>query len=206
MTLESVLSMLPGPARRGVETLGFTKLEEFTGVSRKQLQDIHGVGPKAISILEAALAEQGLTLQSWTEGKSVLTDPEIFPDDSVLEHHLAGVKPLFDRMLQRFQDCDPPLVLEWRYYADGGSWLGKVTARKKTIIWVAVHHHMVRASFYFKKDAVPIIERSGLDERYRPQLEEILRTGRTKAVTIDIDRPEHLEQMQLLIDIKLSLI
>ena len=48
-------------ARRELALNGFTDLESLTVVSAAELLAIHGVGPKAVRILEAELAAQGLS-------------------------------------------------------------------------------------------------------------------------------------------------
>ncbi|HEX8703515.1 MAG TPA: DNA-binding protein [Myxococcaceae bacterium] len=47
------------PATRALAQVGITRLSQVTQVTRKELGQLHGVGPKALGILEKALAEQG---------------------------------------------------------------------------------------------------------------------------------------------------
>jgi predicted flap endonuclease-1-like 5' DNA nuclease len=47
-------------AARELGLNGYTTYESLTRVSRKQLLAIHGVGPKAIRILDEELAARGL--------------------------------------------------------------------------------------------------------------------------------------------------
>jgi len=47
-------------ARRALALDGLTRYEQLTDVTPKELLKIHGVGPKAIRILEEELAAQGL--------------------------------------------------------------------------------------------------------------------------------------------------
>lgn len=49
-------------ARRELALHGLTRLEQFDGVSAKELLTIHGVGPKAIRILSAHLEPEGRRL------------------------------------------------------------------------------------------------------------------------------------------------
>ncbi|HEY0738632.1 MAG TPA: DNA-binding protein [Herpetosiphonaceae bacterium] len=49
------------PALRALEAAGYTHLEQLAGVSEAELLRLHGMGPKGIRILRAALAEQGLS-------------------------------------------------------------------------------------------------------------------------------------------------
>lgn len=51
------------PASRGLGAAGFTALRQLAGVPREDLAKLHGVGPKALNIIEAALKEHGLGLK-----------------------------------------------------------------------------------------------------------------------------------------------
>ena len=178
MDLETLLAKLSSPAQRGIRTLNFMKLEDFTRISEAQVRSLPGVGPKAVSLIREAMAERELTFQSWTEGKTVLTDPDIYPDDTELQRHLGGIKDVLDQMVDEFGRSSPPIALEWRYYTDGNSWLGKTTVGKKTIIWLAVCHHMFKTTFFFNTSALPLLEQSGLDDRYRSQWKDQSGDGR----------------------------
>jgi predicted flap endonuclease-1-like 5' DNA nuclease len=57
-------------ARRALANMGYTRLEQFTTVSEKELLKIHGVGPKAIRILREALELKGLSFASSKGGNS----------------------------------------------------------------------------------------------------------------------------------------
>ena len=46
-------------ARRELALNGYTRYDQLTGVTAKQLLSIHGVGPKAIRILAEELTAQG---------------------------------------------------------------------------------------------------------------------------------------------------
>lgn len=49
------------PARRALENAGYTGLEQLAGVREADLAKLHGIGPKALGVLRAALAERGLS-------------------------------------------------------------------------------------------------------------------------------------------------
>ena len=46
-------------SRRALSEHGYTRFDHLTSVTPKELLTIHGVGPKAVRILAACLAEQG---------------------------------------------------------------------------------------------------------------------------------------------------
>lgn len=48
------------PAYQAITLAGYTRLEQLTTISKKELLALHGVGPKAVRILEETLAVRGL--------------------------------------------------------------------------------------------------------------------------------------------------
>jgi hypothetical protein len=50
------------PATRALNSAGFTELKQLTKATEAELMALHGFGPKALRILQAALKEQGLAL------------------------------------------------------------------------------------------------------------------------------------------------
>jgi predicted flap endonuclease-1-like 5' DNA nuclease len=49
------------PATRALASIGITRLEQVTEIREPDLLKLHGMGPKAIRILRATLAERGLS-------------------------------------------------------------------------------------------------------------------------------------------------
>lgn len=49
------------PARQALGHAGYTRLEQLPGLSEQEVLRLHGVGPKALGVLRAALAERGLS-------------------------------------------------------------------------------------------------------------------------------------------------
>lgn len=54
---------LSAPACRALASAGYTRLEQLTGLNEKQFELLHGVGPKAIRTLRAALAARSLSFR-----------------------------------------------------------------------------------------------------------------------------------------------
>ena len=62
--MTSDLDSLPkigAPATRVLASAGYTSLRQLAGMPRSELEKLHGMGPKALGILAAALAEHGLS-------------------------------------------------------------------------------------------------------------------------------------------------
>lgn len=63
--MTSSLSTLPrisAPATRALTGAGYTSLGRLAGVPRSELAALHGMGPKALRLIEEALEQHGLHL------------------------------------------------------------------------------------------------------------------------------------------------
>lgn len=63
--MQSSLDVLPkvgAPATRALKAAGYTALRQLAGARRADLARLHGMGPKALGIIQDALKEHGLTL------------------------------------------------------------------------------------------------------------------------------------------------
>jgi hypothetical protein len=56
------LPRIGAPATRALHAAGLTTLRQVSEVPRRDLAGLHGVGPKALRIIDEALAEHGLEL------------------------------------------------------------------------------------------------------------------------------------------------
>jgi predicted flap endonuclease-1-like 5' DNA nuclease len=56
------LPRIGAPATRALNNAGYTSLRQLAGVPRAELAKLHGMGPKALRIIEDNLAKQGLRL------------------------------------------------------------------------------------------------------------------------------------------------
>lgn len=58
------LPKIGGPATRALNSAGYKRLEDLTGTTEAQLLALHGMGPRAMGILKAAMAERGLAFKA----------------------------------------------------------------------------------------------------------------------------------------------
>jgi hypothetical protein len=56
------LPKVGAPATRALEAAGYNCLEDLAGASGTALLSLHGIGPRALRILEAALKELDMSL------------------------------------------------------------------------------------------------------------------------------------------------
>lgn len=60
MTTSEDLPKIGAPATRALASIGVTTLEQLQDHRRTDLLDLHGFGPRALDILDAAMGERGL--------------------------------------------------------------------------------------------------------------------------------------------------
>ena len=53
---------IAAPATRALIGAGYTELRQLAGVPAGELKRLHGMGPKALRLLQEALEQQGLSL------------------------------------------------------------------------------------------------------------------------------------------------
>ena len=58
------LGLTSQPAVRALEAAGYSRLDELTRVTEKELLALHGMGPKGIRMLNAELARRGQAIGS----------------------------------------------------------------------------------------------------------------------------------------------
>jgi hypothetical protein len=51
------------PALRALHSAGITRIDQLTSWSKRELMALHGLGPKAIRLIEATLHDRGLGLR-----------------------------------------------------------------------------------------------------------------------------------------------
>ncbi len=95
--------------------------------------------------------------------KPLLNDAELYPSDDVISAVLGSSFGAYKTLIGKLPERN--IEPEWRYYKDGGSWLCKATAKKKTVFWLSVWQGRFNLAFYFtEKTRGGIAELSIADE------------------------------------------
>ena len=118
----------------------------------------------------------------------VLHDADVFPTDEIIFAHLGQARRLWEQVMDRLTQVCPGAQSQWRYYADGKSWLMKVTFRKKTLCWVSVDAGSFRMTFYFSDKATPLIADSDIPAELKEQFATGRRSGKIRGITVHFTR------------------
>jgi len=89
-------------------------------------------------------------------GTQLLKDPDIQPTADVLADALGVRQKAYTEFTEGIKGMG--IDIEWRYYNDGRSWLGKGTRKGKTIFWLSVWEDFFQASIFFTEKTLPSTE------------------------------------------------
>jgi hypothetical protein len=132
----------------------------------------------------------------------LLRAPEIFPSNEVLKAVLGEVYPVLEAFGTRVTQSDFALTLDWRYYNDGKSWLGKVCHKKKTVLWLSVWEGCFKTTFFFLERHLEGIAALEISEQIK---EDFLRTksvGKLLPMLFNINKQEQLTDLLKVIEFK----
>lgn len=130
----------------------------------------------------------------------VLTDKNVFPDDTVLAKHLGRTKEIYDSLISFL--CDKDNIIEWNFYKDGKSWLCKVIKKKKTICWISVWEKYFKVTFYFGLKFDDEIKKLDISDDLKMKYLENKAIGKIKPLTIEVTASEQLVYIKKLIEFK----
>jgi uncharacterized protein YdhG (YjbR/CyaY superfamily) len=111
------------PATRALAAAGVTRLEQLQQHRAKDLLALHGVGPKAVSLLRVALADRGLSFLGDNPPREVPADVQAYVDALDPAH-----RRLFDHLhrlvLEEVPDADVVISYQIPLYRRGGRHVG----------------------------------------------------------------------------------
>jgi hypothetical protein len=135
----------------------------------------------------------------------LLNDPAVFPSDEVLAGHLGQAFRAWPAFLDLLKNSFPAASLEWRYYNDGKSWLGKVTKKSKILCWVAVWDKVFSCAFYLSDKAEPFVRAASLNEAMKQAFFSSAGKTKFRHIKVDVKKKSDLAAVQELLGIKLKL-
>ena len=95
----------------------------------------------------------------------ILTDPKIKPENDVLENALGKNYKRYTEFASKINEQN--LTLEWNYYNDEKSWLGKILNKKKNLCWLSVWNTGFKLTFYFTEKAMQGIQALEIDDEIK---------------------------------------
>jgi len=135
----------------------------------------------------------------------VLTDPNVQPTDELVFSIIGENSVYWENLIEHLYEKHLNITEEWRFYNDGKSWLYRALQKKKTLYWIGVIKDTFRISFWFGDKAEPIIEASSLPEKIKEEFRNAKRYGKIRAVSIEMRSNEDLQNVILLLELKVKM-
>ena len=130
----------------------------------------------------------------------VLIDPLVEPDDKVLKHALGEKYNLYKTFSEKIGEQN--LTIEWNYYKDGKSWLGKILNKKKNICWLSVWDTGFRLTFYFTNKTIDGLNELSISDEIKKQAIETKPIGKLIPVIMQIGSKSLIDDGLKILDYK----
>jgi len=134
---------------------------------------------------------------------NILSDPLIKPTAAVLEKALGKNYKRFTELACKIEQLD--LVLEWNYYNDGKSWLGKILNKKKNLCWLSVWDEGLKLAFFFTEKTISGVYEMDINAEIKNSTKEAKPIGKLIPVVFFVTNKEKLNNGLSLIEYKKSL-
>lgn len=130
------------------------------------------------------------------------TDKNRAPTEESIREALGRAASAWRALFDELHAEHPELLESWRYYADGKSWLLKVTRRSKTIFWLSVAQNGFRLAFYFPERLTPALLESELSEERKAELRDGEPTGKLRRVAVSFGPKRGVRDVMVLVALK----
>jgi len=133
----------------------------------------------------------------------ILTDPMVKPENQVLENALGNNYKIFTEFMDKINSIN--LALEWNYYNDGKSWLGKILNRKKNICWLSVWNTGFKLTFYFTERNISGIYELEIDGEIKDMVKNTKPIGKLLPIVILIKNKKRIKDSIKILEYKMQL-
>ena len=134
----------------------------------------------------------------------LLREPAQEPTDSLFQSILDKSSYDFRKYIEQ-NIADADLLLEWRYYNDGKSWLGKTTYKKKTVVWISLWDKFIKAGFYFTDKTRPGILELAISEKIKTSFSAAQPMGKLIPLIMDIKSIDEMNDFCIIMNHKKNL-
>jgi hypothetical protein len=135
----------------------------------------------------------------------ILSDRQVVPDDEYIFSILGDKRIFWQDIISFAANNYKDISGDWNYYNDGKQWLYKLTQKKKTIFWGAMHKDTFRITFYFGDKVEPLLENSELPLKIKEDFKVSKRYGSIRSISQKIFSASDVENVKKLIAIKIKL-
>jgi len=106
----------------------------------------------------------------------LLKDPTVKPENAVLENALGKNYTRYTEFLNKLANHN--LAVEWNYYNDGKSWLGKILHKKKNLCWLSIWDTGFKLTFLFTEKTINGVHELNIDAGIKSMAQNAKPTGK----------------------------
>jgi hypothetical protein len=128
------------------------------------------------------------------------TDRDAAPTDQTIAHALGRAAGAWVALFEQLRADG--LSESWKYYADGKSWLLRVSRGTKTVCWVVVERGAFRVGFYFPERALGTLLASDLSDERKAELRAAAPSGKLRRVSIRFGARRGIDDVMTLVALK----
>jgi hypothetical protein len=136
--------------------------------------------------------------------ESVLTNPEIFPNEALLKKHLGSSLKMYKKILGYTHDQIPEVEEVWNFYRDGQSWLLRLMKKSKTYYWVAFYESSFCTTFYLNSTSENRIKASDIPESLKEEYAST-KDRKVRWISLEINSDTDFDTFKKLLEIKARL-
>ncbi|MCL2765956.1 MAG: DUF3788 domain-containing protein [Treponema sp.] len=133
----------------------------------------------------------------------LLLDPAVKPESSVLENALGKKYGLFMDFSNKLNEQN--LFIEWNYYNDGKSWLGKLLFKKKNLCWISVWNTGFKVTIFFTEKTISGFHELKIDDEIKNTAKNTKQTGKLIPVILLIGSKKRLNDCLKILEYKKQL-
>jgi len=133
----------------------------------------------------------------------ILTDPKVKPENDVLENALGKNYNRYQEFLNKLSNHN--LTVEWHYYNDGKSWLGKVLHKKKNLCWLSIWNVGFKLTFLFTEKTIKGIHELAIDEENKNIAKKTKPTGKLIPIILLLKNKKTMDDALKILEYKMNI-
>ena len=133
----------------------------------------------------------------------ILTDPSVKPDSKVLENALGKNYKRFNEFIAKINEKN--IALEWNYYNDGKSWLGKLLYKKKNLCWLSIWNTGFKLTIFFTEKTIGGVQKLEIDDEIKNTAKTSKPTGNLIPVILLVSNKNKMKCGLAILDYKMGL-
>ena len=133
----------------------------------------------------------------------ILTDPLVKPENNVLETALGKNYKRLKEFIEKINEKN--IILEWNYYNDGKSWLGKLLYKKKNLAWLSIWNTGFKLTFYFTEKTIAGIHKLEIDNEIKNMIKNNKPVGKLIPILFLISSKNKMNDGLNILEYKMNL-